>query len=214
RFIVSPEDAAELGDLRGYTRDLMSQLEVDLETRLEWVAVDHWNTDNPHIHVLVRGVAADGNDLVVDRGYMAEGVRGRASEIATLELGPRSELQVDAALRREAEAERWTSLDAELARRSRENEIVDLRPVAGREAGADRHLLGRVAKLEALGLASRVGPAQYLVDPVAEERLRAIGERGDIIKAMHREMAARGIAFDPSAMAIGEQGDGSVIGRL
>ncbi len=153
-------------------------------------------------------------DLVVDRGYMAEGVRGRASELATLELGPRSELQVDAALRREVEAERWTSLDAELARRSRENEIIDLRPVAGREAGANRHLLGRVAKLEALGLVSRVGPAQYLIDPAAEVRLRAIGERGDIIKTMHREMSARGIAFDPSALAIGEQGERAVIGRL
>lgn len=214
RFIVSPEDAAELGDLRGYTRDLMRQLEADLDTRLDWVAVDHWNTDNPHIHVLVRGIAADGADLVVDRGYIAEGVRGRASEIATLELGPRSELQVDAALRREVEAERWTSLDAELARRSRENEIVDLRPVVGRGAGTDRHLLGRVAKLEALGLATRVGPAQYLVDPAAEARLRAIGERGDIIKTMHREMSARGIAFDPSALAIDEQGGGSVVGRL
>ncbi|WP_337180265.1 relaxase/mobilization nuclease domain-containing protein [Sphingopyxis granuli] len=214
RFIVSPEDAAELGDLRGYTRQLLQQLEVDLDTRLDWVAVDHWNTDNPHIHVLVRGVAADGADLVIDRTYMAEGVRGRASEIATLELGPRSELQVDVALRREVEAERWTSLDAELARRSRENEIVDLRPATGSAPGGDRHLLGRAAKLEALGLASRVGPAQYLIDPAAEDRLRAIGERGDIIKTMHREMTARGIAFDASAIAIGEQSEGTVVGRL
>lgn len=214
RFIVSPEDAAELGDLRGYTRDLMRQLEADLDTGLDWVAVDHWNTDNPHIHVLVRGVAADGSDLVIDRTYMAEGVRGRASEIATLELGPRSELQVDAALRREVDAERWTSLDAELARRALENEIVDLRPVVGTEAGRERHLLGRAAMLETMGLASRVGPAQYVIDPAAEDRLRAIGERGDIIKTMHREMTARGIAFDASAIAIGEQGEGSVIGRL
>jgi len=214
RFIVSPEDAAELGDLRGYTRELMQKLEADLDTRLDWIAVDHWNTDNPHIHVLVRGVAADGADLVIDRAYMAEGVRGRASEIATLELGPRSERQVDAALRREVEAERWTSLDAELARRALESEIVDLRPAAGCEPGSDRHLLGRAAKLEALGLASRVGPAQYLIDPAAEDRLRAVGERGDIIKTMHREMAARGISFDATAIAIGEQGEGAVVGRL
>ncbi len=214
RFIVSPEDAAELGNLRGYTRELMRQLEIDLETRLGWVAVDHWNTDNPHIHILVRGVAADGADLVIDRAYMAEGVRGRASELVTLELGPRSELQVAAALRREVDAERWTSLDAELARRSRGGQIVDLRPAAARGSGHDGHLLGRAAKLEALGLASRVGPAQFLIDPGAEVRLRAIGERGDIIKTMHREMAARGIAFDASAIAIGEQGEERVIGRL
>src|SRR3546814_4694145 len=73
RFIVSPEDAGEIGDLRRFTRDLMADMAKDLETRLDWIAVDHWNTDNPHIHILVRGVADDGQDLVVDRGYMSEG---------------------------------------------------------------------------------------------------------------------------------------------
>lgn len=54
RFIVSPEEAAEMTDLRAFTRDLARQMEIDLGTRLDWVAVDHWNTDNPHIHLLVR----------------------------------------------------------------------------------------------------------------------------------------------------------------
>src|SRR5690606_19463150 len=60
RIIVSPEDAAELTDLREYTRDLVRQMEADLGTRLDWVAVDHWNTDNPHVHLLVRGVTDTG----------------------------------------------------------------------------------------------------------------------------------------------------------
>ena len=178
---------SELGDLRGYTRDLMSQLEVDLETRLDWVAVDHWNTDNPHIHVLVRGATADGTDLVVDRGYMAEGVRGRASEIATLELGPRSELQVDAALRREVEAERWTSLDAELARRSRENEIVDLRPVAGGEALCHEH------RGNPVGQRREFGKADVPVRCV-EEGLGAVGMGGEhaVIEVVaHRRYGSR-----------------------
>src|SRR3546814_7353231 len=88
RFIVSPEDAGEIGDLRRFTRDLMADMAKDLETRLDWIAVDHWNTDNPHIHILVRGVADDGQDLVVARGYMSEGLRWRAerSEEHTSEL--------------------------------------------------------------------------------------------------------------------------------
>ncbi|WP_375542366.1 relaxase/mobilization nuclease domain-containing protein [Caballeronia sp. CLC5] len=60
RIIVSPEDAADLTDLREYTRDLVRQMEADLGTRLEWIAVDHWNTDNPHVHLLVRGVDDQG----------------------------------------------------------------------------------------------------------------------------------------------------------
>ena len=47
RFIVSPEDAGDMADLRAFTRDLATQMEYDLGTRLDWVAVDHWNTDNP-----------------------------------------------------------------------------------------------------------------------------------------------------------------------
>jgi type IV secretory pathway VirD2 relaxase len=214
RFIVSPEDAAELADLRGLTRSLMRQMEADLGTSLDWVAVDHWNTDNPHIHLLVRGVADDGSDLVIDRGYMAEGVRGRASEIATLELGPRTELHIDTALRREVEAERWTGLDAELCARGRLADVVDLRPAEGRAPGRERHLLGRAAKLEALGLATKVGPAQYIIDPEAETTLRALGERGDIIKTMHREMRAQGLAFDASSLAIGAESEARIAGRL
>ena len=114
RFIVSPEDAGEMADLRAFTRELMADAERDLGTRLEWIAVDHWNTDNPHIHVLVRGRADDGRDLVISREYISRGLRDRAEERVTLELGPRSAREIDTALRREVEAKRWTRLDRAL----------------------------------------------------------------------------------------------------
>lgn len=214
RLIVSPEDAAELGDLRGFTRDLMRQMERDLETRLDWVAVDHWNTDNPHIHVLVRGIADDCSDLVIDRAYVAEGIRARASEIVTLELGPRTEREIDRAQAREVDADRWTGLDAELVKRGQDTGVVDLRPD---RAAADRdiHLRGRAARLEAMGLATKLGPGLFVIDPEAETALRQVGERGDIIKTIHREMTARGLRFDAGAVAIHEgQGEGPIVGRL
>lgn len=80
RFTVSPEDAGQMADLRAFTRELMKDAEGDLGTRLDWVAVDHWNTDNLHIHVLVRGRADDGQDLVISRDYIGKGFRGRAAE--------------------------------------------------------------------------------------------------------------------------------------
>ncbi|MBE1529843.1 type IV secretory pathway VirD2 relaxase [Sphingopyxis sp. OAS728] len=214
RLIVSPEDAAELGDLRRFTRDLVLQMERDLETPLDWIAVDHWNTDNPHVHILVRGVAADGSDLVIDRDYVAEGIRGRASEIATLGLGPRTERQIDKARAREVDADRWTGLDAELLARGRETGVVNLRPERG-AADADRHLRGRAARLEAMGLAAALSPGIYVIDPDAETMLRRIGERGDIIRTMHREMRSLGLAFDTAALSIHEgQGEGPLVGRL
>ena len=60
RFIVSPDDALEMTDLRSFTTELAAQMEKDLGTRLDWVAVDHWNTEHPHVHLIVRGVR-DGN---------------------------------------------------------------------------------------------------------------------------------------------------------
>ena len=134
RFIISPEDAAELGDLRTFTRELMTDVARDLGTKLDWIAVDHWNTDNPHIHVLIRGRAEDGQDLVISRDYISRGFRDRAAERVTLELGPRSEREIRSALEREVEAERWTSLDRALRVAADEGAgVADLRPSASGE---------------------------------------------------------------------------------
>src|SRR3546814_14255830 len=87
----SPEDCSELADVRAFTRDLVATMERDLGTRLEWVAVDHWNTDNPHVHLLVRGKGDDGQNLVIDKDYIRTGMRARAAGLVTAELGYRSE---------------------------------------------------------------------------------------------------------------------------
>ena len=89
--VGAPEDAAQLEDLRSYTRRLMSRVEADLGTRLDWLAVDHWDTDNPHTHVVLRGRDETERDLVIAGDYIARGMRRRAAEVATAWLGPRSE---------------------------------------------------------------------------------------------------------------------------
>ena len=216
RFIVSPEDAGDMEDLRGFTRELMADAAKDLGTELDWVAVDHWNTDNPHIHVLVRGVASDGADLVIDRGYISEGLRFRAEERVTLELGPRTELDIRTALEREVDAERWTSLDRQLERLGQDTAgLVDLRPGGDADPEMRRLLLGRAAKLEQLGLAAREGPAVWALEPGAENTLRDLSVRNDIIKTMHNAMSRDGGRFDVSALALHQDVPSEpVIGRL
>ena len=44
RFIVAAEDGAEYQDLKPMIRRLMAQAEKDLGTKLDWVAVNHFNT--------------------------------------------------------------------------------------------------------------------------------------------------------------------------
>eukprot|EP01037_Dinobryon_pediforme_P014273 gene14274-14394_t len=135
RFIVSPEDAAEMTDLKAFTRDLARQMETDLGTRLDWIAVDHWNTDNPHVHLLVRGVDQTGQDLVISRDYISRGLRSRAEELVSIELGPKPENEIRSALQREVGAERWTRLDAEIRMAADETGAIDLPEKSLRDLG-------------------------------------------------------------------------------
>ncbi len=217
RFTVSPEDAGEMTDLRAFTRELMSDAERDLGTRLDWVAVDHWNTDNPHIHVLVRGRADDGGDLVISRDYISRGLRGRAEERVELELGPRSDREISNALRREVDAERWTSLDRALRDVADGGAgIADLRPNAtGSDTELCRLMTGRAMKLERMGLAEPAGPGCWTLKPGIEDTLRDLAVRSDIIKMMHRAMTDGAQAPDVAGFAIhGEDVSDRVVGRL
>jgi type IV secretory pathway VirD2 relaxase len=217
RFIVSPEDAAALESLRTFTRELMADAERDLGTRLDWIAVDHWNTDNPHAHILIRGRADDGKDLVISRAYISQGFRERAAERVTLELGPRSERDIQSALEKEVEAERWTNLDRAL-RDSADagGGVVDLRPGAPGENPELRSLMiGRATKLERLGLAEQEAPARWTLKPGLEDTLRQLAIRGDIIKTMHQAVSRAGRHPDVSGFALhGEHPAEPVLGRL
>jgi type IV secretory pathway VirD2 relaxase len=217
RFIVSPEDAAELESLRAFTRELLDDVERDLGTKLDWIAVDHWNTDNPHVHVLIRGRTDDGQDLVISRAYISRGFRDRAAERVTMELGPRSEREIQSALEKEVEAERWTSLDRALRNIADEGAgIADLRPGApDLDPELRRLMLGRADKLERLGLAERVAPARWTLKPGLEPTLRDLGIRGDIIKTMHRVMTGAGREPDVAGFALhGDNPSDPVLGRL
>ena len=126
RFIVSPEEGAELGDLSGFTRDLMSLLEGDLGTKLDWVAVNHFNTGHPHVHVIVNGRDQLGEDLVINGDYIAHGIRERASELVTLELGPVTAIEQRRKLAAEIDQDRFTRIDRALIAEAGEG-LVDLR---------------------------------------------------------------------------------------
>lgn len=217
RFIVSPEDAGEMEDLRAFTRDLARQMESDLGTKLDWVAVDHWNTDNPHVHLLVRGVDKTGADLVISRDYISRGLRSRAENLVSLELGPRPEHAIRNALEHEITAERWTGLDREIRIAADDTGYIDLRPQAGDMSNGEtrRLLIGRLQRLEKMGLAAPAGPGEWMVGLEAERKLRDLGIRSDIIKTMHHAFTERGQdrAIGDYAIDGGETAS-PIIGRL
>jgi type IV secretory pathway VirD2 relaxase len=212
RFIVSPEDAAQLDDLRTYTRHLMTRMEADLGTRLDWVAVDHWNTDNPHTHIVLRGKDDTGKDLIISRDYIAHGMRERASELATEWLGLRSEREMQQSLQREVDQERWTSLDRGLQRAALDGVVqTNQLPADPRRTQQLQLLIGRLQQLQRMRLAKETSPGQWSIDPQVEQVLRSMGERGDIVRTMQRAMS--GLPRELAVFAAGEQA-GSVIGRV
>ncbi|MCY1168201.1 hypothetical protein D9M73_81890 [compost metagenome] len=216
RFILSPEDGAELEDLRTYMRHLMGRMEADLGTGLDWVAVNHWNTDNPHTHIVVRGRDDTGKDLIIAGDYIADGFRHRAAELATEWLGPRTELEIQQTLQREVDQERWTSLDRTLKREAGDDGLVHVERLNEPRLQRQRLLLiGRLQRLQRLGLAYETQPGTWVVHTGAEKTLRALGERGDIIRTIQRAM--RGEARELAVFEPGQDADGggrTILGRV
>ncbi|GAA4824145.1 relaxase/mobilization nuclease RlxS [Sphingosinicella ginsenosidimutans] len=187
RLIVSPEDGAQYDDLKPLVRRLMARAEADLGTRLDWVAVDHFNTGHPHSHVIVLGHDQKGKDLVIAPDYLTRGLRERAAELVELDLGPRTTREIARSQLAEIKAERLTAIDRRLVRLAGEGRIV-----AARADGAFEQTLraGRLAKLARLGLAEDLGQGRWQLAPDLPATLARMGERGDIIRTMQRAFSA------------------------
>jgi type IV secretory pathway VirD2 relaxase len=212
RFIVSAEDGDQYEDLKPLTRRLMAQMEKDLGTRLDWVAVDHLDTAHPHTHIMLRGRDERGENLVIAREYISRGMRQRASAIVTLDLGPRTDLEIDKRLRRDLGAERLTATDRSLLR----SMDSDRRLAAGHRDPFQHALrAGRLKKLEALGLAHPLPGDRWQMAEDVEERLRRLGERGDIVRTLQRALSGARLERGPSDRVIHQKGlGGPVTGRL
>jgi type IV secretory pathway VirD2 relaxase len=131
----------------------MSDMERDLGTKLDWTAVDIGTLSIRMSTSSFRGKADDGRDLVVSRDYISHGMRARAEQLVTLELGPRSDLEIRQGLEAEIGADRWTKLDCSLvAEAVRSDRLVDWRPSADRagQGHLQATMIGRMRKLDGL----------------------------------------------------------------
>jgi type IV secretory pathway VirD2 relaxase len=199
RFIVAAEDGAEYQDLKPMIRRLMADAEKDLGTRLDWIAVDHFNTGHPHSHVLVRGKDDRDQDLIIAREYITKGLRQRAVDLVNLDLGPRTELEIMRANLREIEQERFTGIDRRLLRAIDADGLVSPHNLDSNEQSLRA---GRLATLGRMGLAVEERKGRWRLADEMEPILRAMGKRGDIIATLDREVRARELAASPADYAI------------
>ena len=203
RIMISPEDGAELarvnGDgtpnLKDTTRALMAQMEEDLGTRLDWVAVDHFDTAHPHTHIIARGITHDGKGLNIAGEYISRGIRGRLEEELTRELGWKSELEIQREMKREVSAMRVTKADRHIAEGiDKLTNTIDLRAGSaastfGRHSSMNRHILiGRMNHLEKMGLAQPTDKGRWQLDKDAFKTLGQIEQREQLSKDIHAAM--------------------------
>lgn len=194
KIIISPE-FGDCIDLNQLTRDVMARMEKDLKTRLEWVAVSHFNTDHPHVHVALRGVREDGSPLKMEREYIRSGIRRNAEDACTRQLGHRTQLDAVAAEAREIRQHRFTSLDRMIASRSRSDNassgletathfVFDQR-TRGLPPTRQRHVAARLVNLAQMGLADQVAQGKWRVRRDFDVVLRAMQRAAD-----HQRMLA------------------------
>jgi type IV secretory pathway VirD2 relaxase len=192
RIIVAAEDGSEFRDLKPFIRSLMTQAERDLGTKLDWVAVDHFNTGHPHTHIVIRGKDDKGGDLIIARDYISRGLRERARDLATLELGPESADSIQKKLALEVDADRFTRLDRSILRDA-EGGVLAITSKTGLDKRRHALRMGRLRKLESMGLADELKPGVWRIAERTQTTLRQLGERGDIIKTMQRVLKEAGI---------------------
>lgn len=187
RFIVSPEDGHKLKDLKPFVRDLMHQAEYDLETKLEWVAVDHFDTGYPHTHIVVRGKDDRGGNLVIARDYISHGFRHRAEKLITLELGPQTEYELETKLNHEIKLERFTRLDREILKLS-QNNIFE--PSTHSPVQHERHSfhLRRLKVLEQLGLTHQEENQFWTLSPRMKPVLQDLEKRSDNMALIQKDV--------------------------
>jgi type IV secretory pathway VirD2 relaxase len=190
KVIVSPE-FGDRADLKKLTRDLLSKMETDLGTPLQWVAVAHYNTEHPHVHVAVRGVRADGSPLRLGRDYIREGIREIAGHLCTCQLGYRTEFDAMVSRRSEVHQHRYTSLDRAIKRDGVLTKdgtflTVPVDPTQGSDYTQllKQHMTERLLVLGTMGLAEHVGPNLWRVRADFDEILRAMQRSADRQKTL------------------------------
>jgi hypothetical protein len=191
KMIISPEFGDRI-DLNQLTRELTSRMEKDLGTRLDWVAVPHFNTEHPHIHVALRGIKADGSPLELKREYIRNGIRSIAEDLCTRQIGHRNQDDAMVAERREIQECRYTSLDRIINRASAARQIDgsdggshfvvrrDVNAARGEFAKIrEQHIAARLMMLQKMGLAEEAASGEWRVRRDFEGVLRAMQRVGD-----------------------------------
>ena len=181
-IIVSPEDGDKL-DLKRFTRDLINIVEQDLQTKLDWVAGNHYDTDNPHVHILIKGLDDTGKKLLMTRDYISRGIRARACQVANRHLGLRTQEEIVESLKLNLSSNKKTALDEILLKNAQDNQVCLKSLARNSEDELPRFLFERRLQfLEEKNLASKLSSDRWELKETLLDGLRQIHRTSSIIQ--------------------------------
>lgn len=178
KLIVSPEFGERI-DLSELATGLVAAIERDLFRELEWAAVNHFNTDHPHIHIAIRCKDREGREFRFPRSYVTSGLREQAERLCTEQLGHRTGADIEQARWREVDQHRFTSLDRSLMRRAEPREDDASRVRVSLAGPRDTIAGARLRFLENAGIARESGPGCWTLPIDMESTLRAMRNVAD-----------------------------------
>ena len=205
KLIISPEFGDRV-DLERLTRDVLERMEKDTRSGLEWLAVTHYNTQHPHVHIALRGRTRDNQPLNLSREYVKHGIREVAENCCTKQLGPRTALDATDAERREVRQKRLTSLDRRIIADAPDDDSAWFTVVRNPARHGpteiarvhEQHVVARLAFLETMRLATSVRPNTWRVRRDLPDILRAMQRTSD-----HQKMlAAHGVLMSDERLPI------------
>jgi hypothetical protein len=201
RIILSPENGQAIGDLAGYTREVMARAEAELARPLQWIAVNHWDTDNPHTHIVLRGRDGAGKPLSLPDNFIKHRVREIARDAATERLGARTPSDQRRALDREVRAHRPIRLDQRIAARLDPAGRVRMAQLGDGAGGPEivAAMKTRLVELSRLGLAQEGHRGEFTLVPDWQARLRALEQHIDIRRSRFAQ-AREATSTKPVAM--------------
>jgi type IV secretory pathway VirD2 relaxase len=182
RIILSPENGDAIADLTGYTRDVMARAEAELGKPVSWVAVNHWDTDNPHTHIVLRGRDGAGKQLGLPDNFIKHRFREIARDVASERLGPRTPDDERRAKEREVRAPRITMLDKAIAKELDPAGKVRMAMLGKSASHPDlaAAMKARLVELSRMGLSQEIERGVFAFAPDWQERLRALERHADI----------------------------------
>ena len=167
-------------DRTAFIEQYMRQVERDLGTRLEWMAANHYDTQHPHTHIVVRGVS-EGEDLYMKPSYYMHGLREQASRLLTLMVGPVREWE------QTLEQAQFRAYQESLGRGpKRLNGII---------LGSEDPDLGQLTRQQIL---SRAQPAEHGIIPLARPPVPSLyGHEGLAAHVQQLQARMQGPHYDP-----------------